>query len=722
MRQLFFGLLLCFIAALALADPAQPEPPNPANLSSDWWAYFEPAEKLSADDFVKRVKETKLQLNALLEKLPAKDNSAYAPLVTRINSQLDSFAKLKSAKSTVEKPVPSALDSYSLKDALTRFGEWRQLNKDYQVSKEDIDWRTAVIAEERKQQSRRRNQYLEMGKTDPQRFSKGLELMVSRIKLELQKVNLDRQLQLLNSLETERDGLKAELELIPQRLTGSSEERKQWQKEFASAQEKLRKLSEQPEQARAEVLDLDQDDTETQIIQARYFVLVGVQRQVEATEFRLRTIQAQMAQQLIEILLAQRKVDTGQIRRLLSDYGNIQTETDTNLNTWKKASERLKTYASGLTVDKAAQDPKTVKLKKKATSLAANVDQSLVSLAQQQAYTGYIADLLEQKMQASEGWVKRGVKDTTHVAWRTWQVTLNLLTATLFEINEVPVTMLGLFRILLILLIAWWLSKGIRNGLHRVGERRTAVSKSSLYTLGRIVHYFIMVIGVIIGLSSIGIDFTKFALFASALGVGIGFGLQTLISNFVAGLIILFEKSLKVGDFVELASGVTGEVREINMRSTLITTNDNIDILVPNSEFVGGRVINWTLREAYRRIHVPFGVAYGTDKDLVKKAVLEAADEVQWTLKGKKGRTPQVWFVQFGDSSLNFELVVWLTPEAVKRPSAVQAAYLWEIETKLNKYGIEIPFPQRDLHLRSAFGKKDEEGLSLLTHGTVDKP
>jgi small-conductance mechanosensitive channel len=269
--------------------------------------------------------------------------------------------------------------------------------------------------------------------------------------------------------------------------------------------------------------------------------------------------------------------------------------------------------------------------------------------------------------------------------------------------------------VVLILTIALWLSKGIRRTITRVGERRGAVSQSSLYTFGRLVHYVVLAIGIIIGLSSIGIDFTKFALFASALGVGIGFGLQTLISNFVAGLIILFEKSLKVSDFVELESGVTGEVREINMRSTLITTNDNIDILVPNSEFVGGRVINWTLREAHRRLRVPFGVAYGTDKELVKKAVLEAAENVPWTLQKIKARQPQVWLVEFGDSSLNFELVVWLTPEAVKRPGAVQAAYLWEIETKLNEHGIEVPFPQRDLHLRSMFGLKDDAASALLS-------
>ena len=328
----------------------------------------------------------------------------------------------------------------------------------------------------------------------------------------------------------------------------------------------------------------------------------------------------------------------------------------------------------------------------------------------------FIIELLDSQLTAREGWIRQNLIMVSDRILEAGSTAGGLMSATLFEINETPVTTMGLLRVVLILFIALWLSRIVRRAIQHIGERRSGWNQSSLYTFGRLLHYLILIIGIIIGLSTIGIDFTKFALFASALGVGIGFGLQTLISNFVAGLIILFEKSLKVGDFVELESGVTGEVKEINMRSTLITTNDNIDILAPNSEFVGGRVINWTLREAYRRIRVPFGVAYGTDKEQVRKAALEAAENVQWTLQTSKARKPQVWFVELGDSSLNFELVIWLTPDAVKRPGAVMAAYLWEIETKLGEYGIEVPFPQRDLHLRSAFGLRDDAALGIFTN------
>ena len=289
-----------------------------------------------------------------------------------------------------------------------------------------------------------------------------------------------------------------------------------------------------------------------------------------------------------------------------------------------------------------------------------------------------------------------------------------VFTTALFTIGKTPVTAMGLLRVVFILTIAWWVSKAIRLGLGRVASLGVGMNPAALYAFGKFMHYVVLLIGLMIGLSSIGINLTNFALIAGALGVGIGFGMQNMVNNFVSGLIILFEKSLKMGDFVELESGVVGEVKEINFRSTRITTNDNIDILVPNSEFVNGRVTNWTLDEAYRRIHVPFGVAYGTDKDLVRSAVLEAGRAVPHTLLGVKQREPQVWFVGFGNSSLDFELIVWLMPEAVKRPGAVMADYLWEIHTALYKYNIEIPFPQRDIHFRSFFGLKDTRAQEWL--------
>lgn len=224
---------------------------------------------------------------------------------------------------------------------------------------------------------------------------------------------------------------------------------------------------------------------------------------------------------------------------------------------------------------------------------------------------------------------------------------------------------------------------------------------ASLYILRRFSHYVIIAVGLFTSLTALGLDLSRLALLATALSVGLGFGLQSIFNNFFSGIIILLERSLKVGDFIELDNGVSGVVKEINIRSTLIRTRNNIDILVPNSEFVNGRVTNWALGDPTIRLQIPFGVAYGTDKELVKQAVFEAANRVPLTIY-ETGKEPDLFLTEFGESRLNFELVVWVDPTKNKRPGGLKSAYLWEIETSLNKYHIEIPFPQRDLHIKSS--------------------
>jgi len=274
---------------------------------------------------------------------------------------------------------------------------------------------------------------------------------------------------------------------------------------------------------------------------------------------------------------------------------------------------------------------------------------------------------------------------------------------TLFTIGETPVAGDDIVRVLLILTFAYLLSRGLRHAIQRISDSDSSGTHASLYTVGRLSHYAIITFALFIALSSIGLDFSSLALVAGALSVGIGFGLQSIVNNFVSGLIILFEHTLRVGDYIELDNGLTGTVKSINVRSTLINTNDNIDIVVPNSEFVTTRLTNWTLGERILRVRIPFGVGYGSDKELVKKAALEAAAEVQYTLKNMKGREPDVWLVEYGDNSLNFLLLVWVNRQGAKRPTRTRSAYLWALETKLSEYGIEIPFPQRDLHLRSGW-------------------
>lgn len=268
------------------------------------------------------------------------------------------------------------------------------------------------------------------------------------------------------------------------------------------------------------------------------------------------------------------------------------------------------------------------------------------------------------------------------------------------------------------------LSYLVRGVLLRYSERESTAHRSSWYSVSRIATDVVVVVGALVALSVLGLPLSRFAVVLGALGVGLGFGLQSIFSNFISGLVLLFDKSVEVGDFVELESGVTGEVRDIRIRATRIVTDDNIDILVPNSELVSGQVVNWTHRDVLRRLRVPFSVAYGTDKNVVKRAALEATTELPFTLAHEGPRRPQVWLTEFGESSLNFELVVWLTGLATVRPAAVTAAYNWELHSALQRHGIEIPFPQQDVHVRSLFGLTGADARAAvgLTHHETHDP
>ena len=223
-----------------------------------------------------------------------------------------------------------------------------------------------------------------------------------------------------------------------------------------------------------------------------------------------------------------------------------------------------------------------------------------------------------------------------------------------FEIRlgELVLGLGALLGALLTLLLIWLFASLVKRAINRYAISRDSAHRAGLYTVSRVAYYLLIVLAVTMALSVAGIPLTRFAVFAGAVGIGLGLGLQAIFNNFVSGLILLFDRSLKVGDFVELESGVHGEVKDINIRATLIRTNDNVDILVPNSEFVSGRVTNWTHHDLSRRMRIPFGVAYGSDKELVKKAALETASEVAFTLTLEGERGPKVWLVGFGDSSI----------------------------------------------------------------------
>ncbi len=278
----------------------------------------------------------------------------------------------------------------------------------------------------------------------------------------------------------------------------------------------------------------------------------------------------------------------------------------------------------------------------------------------------------------------------------TWQEFRTFFTQPLFEVGNTWVTPATLVHLVIAIIMAVVLSRLVRRILRTRVLPRTKLEAGIQYAIARIVGYVVLAFGLIIGLSTIGIDLSSLTVVAGALGVGIGFGLQNIIHNFVSGLIILAERSIEIGDRVEVG-GTAGRVVRIGARATSVLTNDNINIIVPNSEFVSGRFINWTAGGDRRvRFKIPVGVGYKSDVRLVEKLLLDVAAGNAHVLKDP---APQVAFLEFGESSLNFELRVW-TVTMSEIPGTLRSALNFAIWDKFKQHGIELPFPQRDLHVK----------------------
>ena len=280
--------------------------------------------------------------------------------------------------------------------------------------------------------------------------------------------------------------------------------------------------------------------------------------------------------------------------------------------------------------------------------------------------------------------------------------------------GNLSLTLGGLVSGLIIFLIALVAARLVSRALRRVRERASQRTTAALYLLEKLAGYGIVILGVVAGLSAAGLNLSSLALFAGAIGIGIGLGLQGVVKEFVSGLFLIFDRMVSVGDLIELEDGVRGAIVEIGPRASRLRTNDNVNIIVPNSKLIEDRVTNWTLKGDTRRIHVPFSVAYGANRAEVRDAVLAAARASPFTLPETETRKSQVWLVGFGESGLDFELLVWPTPAAVKRPAGMHAAYTWLIADALDEAGIEVSFPQTDLRLRSIFGREGDEALAAL--------
>jgi potassium efflux system protein len=348
--------------------------------------------------------------------------------------------------------------------------------------------------------------------------------------------------------------------------------------------------------------------------------------------------------------------------------------------------------------------------------------------------TDWARFLLQARKGIFERWAGRVLACAAILAWLRGMSQLltiyDKIKSTISEVLEYPfgygklhVTLGEFLSVLLIMVVGYALARAFTFILKRFLLPRLPLQRGVAYAVSTVTYYVLLLLVAVATLAGAGVELNRFTVLTGAIGVGLGFGLQNVVNNFVSGLILLFERPIHLGDTVEIG-GLVGNVRRIGARSSTILTFQGAEVIVPNSNLISNQVINWTLSSRWRRVDVPVRVAYGTDPERVLKLLVEVAESNPGVLRE---RPPTAYFLGFGDSGLNFELRFWSAEQDTS--FQLQSDVSIAVAKTLQKAGIEIPFPQRDLHLRSvdasiggAFGQNSPGSLTVKTETRDNEP
>ena len=680
--------------------------PDPMNMTTSWWTFFEGKKvgdlRQSVIDFLDQLED---ELQLLPEEMQKKEMAR----ISHISANLFAYVALKEKQVTKKAPKLELQETYNIAELLAIIHRERELDSELISVREDIRDQDVQYRDLTKKVNNQFVAYLETPERSSARFQSALQV----ITLQTEQALINERLRLLKAnqaiLDTEFFEIQEAKNVAISRLTFTEEEQLALDERISNTTVRLQEANTKLLREQSQLLLLPDETVEDQAV-ARLRNQRVAKEKINVAILEARLDMYENERDILLLLSQEESVDVERIQKNYSERQRMLQDITLKAKDWFNQNEVERGSTNALLADIEMrgginENNFLAGIANDRLTLIQETSVLLQKLQTEIADSQFMGRILENQLLQYQGILLNTINRTKSSLSYAWRNVKQLIRMPLFTVGETPITALSFAQFLLIVLVCWWIAFWLQRVFNRMGNKRGDDKLPAYYLAGRLTYYAIILFGFLYGLTAVGIDFTNFALVAGALAIGLGFGLQSIVNNFVSGLILLFERSIKVGDFIELydqknGKVLWGEVKEINVRATIISDNDNVDIVIPNSEFINTKMLNWTLKEPQRRMRYPFRVAYGTDKELVREAVLEQAEALPHTLKGIPGRNPAVWLVDFKDHYYEFELVVWLTARAVKRPNGIRAAYMWAIDTALRENNIEIPIPQREHRFR----------------------
>jgi small-conductance mechanosensitive channel len=700
---IFFGSLLGFLPNALYSDETVQieetakicQPTNliidPLCLPVDISNYF--AE--NKIDVIKSQKEIIEALNASILSWAPKEKGEAEALIKQIDSNLNFYVKNISAPPKAPSETYSRLPEYTLSEIIRIYHLTQQSSNSLVVLKETLKKIENQISDTQILKGQLRKEYVKL-ELSPQKGILGLKILfywTNVLSYEVQKSQEQIQIQ------RESDNLKILDEILDEateNLIGSPESLKEITLKAQDAEIVWKKSQENLQKYNLSFLRNKIENT----VDEKYRSQELISLEIDESFNHLDYVSLLIKESLETLLISPSKSNYEEDNNHLYEWNKLLTNYESKINKWTENTlTQFQRSIEEISIAEEETSEKKKEVYKRLTKLTQANQVLLQKLQAEIKDARFLLTLFKNNLATVHG----GPAALEH----KFITTVNAIADEIHDLSAIPlfilagitITPLDIFKIFIIILATMWFSRFILAALTHYSTIRTGVKKSLIYRIHRLIHYALMTIGLFLALSVIGFDFSKFIIVAGALGVGIGFGLQSIANNFISGIIILFESYLKIGDIIELQSGQKGEILEINFRSTTIRTFDGTDLLIPNSELINKEVTNWTLGDFYRRIHVPFSTAYGTDKEFVAKLIEEGAKTHSITICRPIKSDPKVSLVKLGDSGLEFELVVWVEARVAARTLTALSDYLWMIQSLFEENNIEVPFPQRDIRI-----------------------
>ncbi len=676
--------------------------PNPLELERDWWQYFD----IKEDALAERIDALRSHLDTQLSVLKDEQHTDILEQKNETLFTLRLLQKKVNAVAPVEAPRNQFLKEYTFPEFLDVKQRLIQTQNEIAHLSSKIDSEKPRVARTQAQLDREILRYHTLSPSSHERLLTGLKIMQNRAELALHSAELERLTRSLSRTTKELSLLKDEIKYSRDHLTLEGLSRntlvdagKQSSRQLDAAQSKLKRLERtqlhvESEELKSELLCcIDKYRFLTQSIDVEN---IGIQNLLNDIKLSLYDF----VDPSVDVSTETVKSQLTEWRRALSGAREARSRWQQELDTEHSKVSKI------ITQQLVESDNDTLPQQGLVTSIHLELDRSFALLDRLDvhiAHTELLVDALENRLleerTLSETWQFKLESTLAN----TWNEIKERTSVTLFYIHQHPVTLSVLLHALSIIVGSLFLSKYIRHLLSQRLHLDRRFTSATQFIILRLTHYGIIIISIVVALNVIGLDLTNLAIVAGALGVGIGFGLQSMVNNVLSGLILLLNRYLKVGDVIEMQGGVFAKIKAINLQYTHIATFDGADLILPNAQLSNSGITNWTMQNTFRRYKVGFGVAYGTDKEKLRDVILEGVKKQSYVLcDNPRYPDPQVWLVGFGDSSVKFELVAWVNLSAHFPHGIASTSLLWEIDSILKENGIVVPFPQRDLYIKQA--------------------